>query len=86
LVIEILSYLTRPISLSVRLFANMMAGHTMLKVFGGFVVALGILGGWAPLAFVVALTGLEIGIAFLQAYVFTILTCIYLNDAVHLHH
>jgi F-type H+-transporting ATPase subunit a len=85
-VIEILSYLTRPISLSVRLFANMMAGHTMLKVFGGFVVALGILGGWAPLAFVVALTGLEIGIAFLQAYVFTILTCIYLNDAINLHH
>jgi F-type H+-transporting ATPase subunit a len=58
----------------------------MLKVFGGFVVALGFLGGWAPLAFVVALTGLEIGIAFLQAYVFTILTCIYLNDAIHLHH
>ena len=85
-VIEILSYLTRPISLSVRLFANMMAGHTMLKVFGGFVVALGFLGGWAPLAFVVALTGLEIGIAFLQAYVFTILTCIYLNDAIHVHH
>ncbi len=85
-VIEVLSYLTRPISLSVRLFANMMAGHTMLKVFGGFVVALGFLAGWAPLAFVVALTGLEIGIAFLQAYVFVILTCIYLNDAIHLHH
>jgi F-type H+-transporting ATPase subunit a len=84
--IEVVSYLTRPISLSVRLFANMMAGHTMLKVFGGFVVALGILGGWAPLAFVVALTGLEIGIAVLQAYVFTILTCIYLNDAIHVHH
>jgi F-type H+-transporting ATPase subunit a len=85
-VIEILSYLTRPISLSVRLFANMMAGHTMLKVFGGFVVSLGFLAGWAPLAFVVALTGLEIGIAVLQAYVFTILTCIYLNDAIHVHH
>jgi F-type H+-transporting ATPase subunit a len=84
--IEILSYLTRPISLSVRLFANMMAGHTMLKVFAGFVVSLGLLAGWAPLAFVVALTGLEIGIAFLQAYVFAILTCIYLNDAIHLHH
>ncbi len=84
--IEILSYLTRPISLSVRLFANMMAGHTMLKVFAGFVVALGVLGGWAPLAFIVALTGLEIGIAFLQAYVFTILTCIYLNDAMHPGH
>ncbi len=84
--IEILSYFIRPVSLSLRLFANMMAGHTMLKVFGGFVVALGIIGGWAPLAFVVALTGLEIGIAFLQAYVFTVLTCLYLNDAVHLHH
>ena len=85
-VIEVLSYLIRPVSLSVRLFANMTAGHTMLKVFAGFVVALGILGGWAPLAFVVALTALEFGIAILQAYVFTILTCIYLNDAVHMHH
>ena len=85
-VIEVLSYLIRPVSLSVRLFANMTAGHTMLKVFGGFVVMLGILGGWAPLAFVVALTGLEIGIAILQAYVFTILTCIYLNDAVNMSH
>ncbi len=85
-VIEVISYLIRPVSLSVRLFANMMAGHTMLKVFAGFVVALGFLGGWAPLAFVVALTGLEIGIALLQAYVFTILTCLYLNDAIHLHH
>jgi F-type H+-transporting ATPase subunit a len=85
-VIEVISYLIRPVSLSVRLFANMLAGHTMLKVFAGFVVALGVLGGWAPLAFVVALTGLEILIAFLQAYVFTILTCLYLNDAVHLHH
>ena len=84
--IEVISYLIRPVSLSVRLFANMMAGHTMLKVFAGFVVALGFLGGWAPLAFVVALTGLEIGIALLQAYVFTILTCLYLNDAIHLHH
>lgn len=85
-VIEVLSYLIRPVSLSVRLFANMLAGHTMLKVFGGFVVALGVIGGWAPLAFVVALTGLEIGIAILQAYVFAILTCIYLNDAINLHH
>jgi len=85
-VIELLSYLIRPVSLSVRLFANMLAGHTMMKVFGGFVVGLGILGGWAPLAFIVALTGLEIGIAFLQAYVFTILTCIYLHDAMHPGH
>ena len=59
-IIEIISYLSRPVSLSVRLFANMMAGHTMLKVFGGFVVSLGILGGWLPLGFSVALTGLEI--------------------------
>ena len=85
-VIEVISYLTRPISLSVRLFANMMAGHTMLKVFGGFVVGLGVLGGWAPLAFMVAFTGLEILVAFLQAYVFAILSCIYLNDALHMHH
>ena len=84
-VIEIISYLTRPISLSVRLFANMMAGHAMLKVFAGFVAALGILGGWLPLGFMVAFTGLEILIAFLQAYVFTILTCIYLHDALHMH-
>jgi len=84
-VIEVISYLTRPISLSVRLFANIMAGHTMLKVFAGFVVSMGILGGWAPLAFMVAFTGLEVLVAFLQAYVFAILTCIYLNDALHMH-
>ena len=83
-VIEVISYLTRPISLSVRLFANMLAGHTMLKVFGGFVVALGAF-GIVPLLFMVALTGLEFLVAFLQAYVFAILTCIYLNDAIHLH-
>jgi len=86
IVIEIISYLSRPVSLSVRLFANMMAGHTMLKVFGGFVISLGIIGGWLPLTFSVALTGLEILVAFLQAYVFAILTCIYLNDALNLHH
>jgi len=85
-IIEIISYLSRPVSLSVRLFANMMAGHTMLKVFGGFVISLGLLGGWLPLGFSVALTGLEILVAFLQAYVFAILTCIYLNDAINLHH
>ena len=85
-IIEIISYLARPVSLSVRLFANMMAGHTMLKVFGGFVISLGIIGGWLPLSFTVALTGLEILIAFLQAYVFAILTCIYLNDALNLNH
>ncbi len=87
--IEIISYLSRPISLSVRLFANMMAGHTLLKVIGGFVFVLGansfIIGGVFPLAFLIALTGLEIVIAFLQAYVFAILTCLYINDAIHLH-
>ena len=85
-VIELISYFTRPLSLSVRLFANMMAGHAMLKVFGAFVVGLGLIGGWAPLAFMVAFTGLEILVAFLQAYVFAILSCIYLNDALHMHH
>jgi F-type H+-transporting ATPase subunit a len=85
-IIEIISYLSRPVSLSVRLFANMLAGHTMLKVFGGFVISLGIIGGWLPLSFTVALIGLEILIAFLQAYVFAILTCIYLNDALNLNH
>ena len=82
--IELISYLSRPISLSVRLFANMLAGHTLLKVFAGFVVALGV-AGILPLVFIVALTGLEILIAFLQAYVFAILTCLYINDALHLH-
>jgi len=84
--IEVISYLTRPISLSVRLFANMLAGHTMLKIFGGFVIGLGIVGGWAPLVFIVALIGLEFLIAFLQAFVFAILTCLYLNDALNLEH
>ena len=82
--IEIISYLSRPISLSVRLFANMMAGHTMLKIFAGFIVPLGIF-GVAPLLVDVALTALEVLIAFLQAYVFTILTCLYLNEAINLH-
>ncbi len=82
--IEVISYLARPVSLSLRLFANMMAGHTLLKVFGGFVVVLGIF-GVAPLLFVVALYALELIVAVLQAYVFTVLTCLYLNDALHLH-
>ena len=82
--IEIISYLSRPISLSVRLFANMMAGHTMLKIFAGFIVPLGIF-GIAPLLVDVALTALEVLIAFLQAYVFTILTCLYLNESINLH-
>jgi F-type H+-transporting ATPase subunit a len=83
--IEVLSYFMRPISHSVRLFANMTAGHTMLKVFGGFVVQMGVF-GVLPFALIVALTGLEVAIAVLQAYVFTILTCLYLNDAIHLEH
>jgi F-type H+-transporting ATPase subunit a len=83
--IEVLSYFIRPLSLSVRLFANMVAGHVMLAVVGGFVFALGIWAGWIPLAFLTAIFGLELLIACLQAYVFTILTCIYLNDAIHLH-
>src|SRR3954462_10396662 len=88
--IEVILFLTRPISLSVRLFANMLAGHTMLAVFGGFVVALGTAGALAPLAIapmllIVAIMLLELLVAFLQAYVFAILTCIYLNEALHLH-
>ena len=87
--IEIISYLSRPLSLSIRLFANMMAGHTMIKVFASFVFSLGAVsfgvGGLAPLAMNVALVGFEVLVAFLQAYVFTVLTCLYLNDALHLH-
>ena len=89
--IEVISFLTRPISLSVRLFANMLAGHTMLAVFAGFVVSLGAAGGLfmgvalAPLLLIVAIMLLELLVAFLQAYVFAILTCIYLNEALHLH-
>ncbi|MGI9524212.1 MAG: F0F1 ATP synthase subunit A [Hyphomicrobiaceae bacterium] len=83
--IELISYLIRPISLSVRLFANMMAGHTMLKVFAGFVVSLGAF-GVVPLLATIAFTGLEFVVAFLQAFIFSVLTCIYLNDAVNMHH
>ncbi len=84
--IELISYLIRPISLSVRLFANMMAGHTMLKVFAGFAIMLpGVLKA-APVLFTVAFTGLEFVVALLQAFIFTVLTCIYLNDAVNMHH
>jgi F-type H+-transporting ATPase subunit a len=84
--IELISYLIRPVSHSVRLFANMMAGHAMLKVFAGFVVGLGLIGGWAPFVFLLGFTGLELVVAFLQAFIFTVLTCIYLNDAVNMHH
>jgi len=89
--VEVVSYLSRPVSLSVRLFANMMAGHVMLKVFATFVVMLAGLGtvgpvlAILPLALNVALIAFEVLVAFLQAYVFAILTCIYLHDAVHLH-
>ena len=89
--IEVISFLTRPLSLSVRLFANMLAGHTMLQVFAGFVIALGAAGGIftglaiAPMLLIVAILLLEMLVAFLQAYVFAILTCIYLNEALHLH-
>ncbi len=106
--VEMISYLSRPISLSIRLFANMMVGHTMMKVFGGFVAMLiGVFGALAkscktidevllnrfgeilfcliPIGINVILTGFEIVIAIIQAYIFTVLTCVYLNDAVHLH-
>ena len=91
IVIEVISYFVRPVSLSVRLFANMLAGHTMLKVFAGLAVMISGAGGIAmtgsllPLAALIGLTGLEVLVAALQAYVFTILTCMYLNDALHLH-
>jgi F-type H+-transporting ATPase subunit a len=91
--IEIISFLSRPLSHSVRLFANMLAGHITLKVFAGFVAllgtslgAIGWVGGIAPLALTVALYALELLVAFLQAYVFAVLTCIYLNDALHPGH
>jgi F-type H+-transporting ATPase subunit a len=89
--IEIISFLTRLVSLSVRLFANMLAGHTMLAVFASFVVALGAAGVFlkplaiAPMLMIVFIGALEMLVAFLQAYVFAILTCIYLNEALHLH-
>jgi len=90
--IEVLSFVSRPISHSVRLFANMLAGHITLKVFAGFITLLAAWGiaGWIgavlPLALTVALTALELLVAFLQAYVFAILTCIYINDAIHPGH
>ncbi len=84
--IEIISYFIRPFSLSIRLFANMMAGHMMLKVIAGFVVLLGVTAGWLPLAAMVALFGLELLVACLQAYVFALLTCLYFNDALHVDH
>lgn len=90
--IEVISFLSRPISLSVRLFANMLAGHITLKVFAGFVTTLsglgafGVIGAVLPLLLTIAITGLEFLVSFLQAYVFAVLTCMYLNDAVHPEH
>jgi F-type H+-transporting ATPase subunit a len=91
--IEVFSFILRPVSHSIRLFANMLAGHIALKVFAGFIPLLaaglgviGAVGGVLPLGMVVALFALELLVAFLQAYVFTILTCIYLNDAIHPGH
>jgi len=83
--IELISHLARPISLSVRLFANMTAGHTILGVLFGLTIAGGVLFGWIPFVFTVALYALELGIAFIQAYIFTILTCVYMGDAIHPH-
>jgi F-type H+-transporting ATPase subunit a len=89
--VEVISYLSRPVSLSIRLFANMVAGHVMFEVFATFIVLMGgagLVGGVAaifPMALNVILMGFEFLVAFLQAYVFAILTCIYLHDAVHLH-
>lgn len=83
--IEVISYFVRPVSLSVRLFLNMMVGHTMLKVFAGFVVLMG-LAGVGPLAFIVVFIGFEFFVALLQAYIFAVLSCLYLHDALHPHH
>ena len=84
-VIELISYFVRPVSHSVRLMGNMMAGHAVIKVFAGFAGALG-LGAVFPVVAIVAIYGLEVMVAFVQAYVFTILTCVYLKDALHPHH
>lgn len=83
--IELVSQLARPVSLAVRLFANMTAGHVILGVLFGLAISGGLLIGWLPFAFTIAMNGLELGIAFIQAYIFTVLTCVYLGDAVTLH-
>lgn len=83
--IELISQLARPISLAVRLFANMTAGHVILGVLFGLAITGGLLIGWLPFAFTIAMNALEVGIAFIQAYIFTVLTCVYLGDALHLH-
>ncbi len=83
--IELVSQLARPVSLAVRLFANMTAGHTILGVLFGLAIGGGLLIGWLPFAFTIAMNALEVGIAFIQAYIFTVLSCVYLGDAVTLH-
>ena len=83
--IEIISQLARPISLAVRLFANMTAGHVILGVLFGLTIGGGLLIGWLPFSFTVVLYGLEVGIAFIQAYIFVVLSCVYIGDAIHLH-
>jgi F-type H+-transporting ATPase subunit a len=83
--IELVSQLARPVSLAVRLFANMTAGHTILAVLFGMALSLPLLVGWLPFAFTIAINALEVGIALIQAYIFTILTCVYLGDAINLH-
>ena len=85
IVIELVAYLARPISLSLRLAANMVAGHVLLKVLAGFMVVMAVYLKPVPAPFIVVLVGFEIFIALLQAYIFTILSCVYLNDAVNLH-
>ncbi len=83
--IELVSQLARPVSLAVRLFANMTAGHVILGVLFGLAISGGLLIGWLPFAFTIAMNGLELGIAFIQAYIFTVLTCVYMGDAITLH-
>lgn len=83
--IEIISFCSKPLSLTIRLTVNMMVGHIMLKVIAGFIYGLSFWGGWLPLVFISVLTVFEMGIAVLQAYVYTILTCVYLSDALHAH-
>ena len=83
--LELFSYLIRPLSMSLRLFANMLAGHVLLKVLAGFIISLGVIFGFIPFMAVFAVTLLEIMVAVIQAYVFALLTCLYLNDAIHLH-
>lgn len=83
--IELISQLARPISLAVRLFANMTAGHVILGVLFGLTITGGLMLGWLPFTFTIALYALEVGIAFIQAYIFTVLTCVYIGDAIHLH-